>query len=98
VNVSLFAVGYCCRHAAKGVADGRQSLSPPRLGNLSAHRKTRNRAALAPSGVADLLAQQLLVLQRRKPRPRFTDADRRFWILAYRWFVAQRNLPRSSGS
>jgi hypothetical protein len=33
------------------------------------------------------LRQQLLVLQRRKPRPRFTDADRRFWILAYRWFV-----------
>jgi len=29
----------------------------------------------------------LLVLQRRKPRPRLTDADRRFWILAYRWFV-----------
>jgi hypothetical protein len=29
VNVSLFAVGYCCRHAAKGVADRRQSLSPP---------------------------------------------------------------------
>jgi hypothetical protein len=33
------------------------------------------------------LRQQLLVLQRRKPRPRLTDADRRFWILAYRWFV-----------
>ena len=33
------------------------------------------------------LRQQLLVLQRRKPRPRLTDTDRRFWILAYRWFV-----------
>jgi hypothetical protein len=26
------------------------------------------------------LRQQLLVLQRRHPRPRLTDADRRFWI------------------
>ena len=34
------------------------------------------------------LRQQLLVLQRRKPRPRLTDSDRRFWILAYRWFVS----------
>jgi len=33
------------------------------------------------------LRQQLLVLQRRHPRPRLTDTDRRFWILAYRWFV-----------
>jgi hypothetical protein len=33
------------------------------------------------------LRQQLLVLQRRKPRPRLTDVDRHFWILAYRWFV-----------
>jgi len=36
------------------------------------------------------LRQQLLVLQRRKPRPRLTDADRRFWILAYRRFVGWR--------
>ena len=34
------------------------------------------------------LRQQLLVLQRRKPRPRLTVSDRRFWILAYRWFVS----------
>ena len=33
------------------------------------------------------LRQQLLVLQRRKPRPRLKDADRRFWVLARRWFV-----------
>jgi hypothetical protein len=33
------------------------------------------------------LRQQLLVLHRRKPRSRFEDADRRFWVLAYRWFV-----------
>jgi len=32
------------------------------------------------------LRQQLLVLQRRHPRPRLRDADRRFWILACRWF------------
>ena len=34
------------------------------------------------------LRQQLLVLQRRKPRPRLTDSDRRFRILVYRWFVS----------
>jgi hypothetical protein len=27
------------------------------------------------------LRQQLLVLQRRKPRPNLKDADHRFWIL-----------------
>ena len=32
------------------------------------------------------LRQQLVVLQRRHPRPRLSDADRRFWILASRWF------------
>ena len=32
------------------------------------------------------LRQQLLVLKRRPPRPRLTDADRRFWIFACRWF------------
>src|SRR5215467_7709280 len=36
------------------------------------------------------LRQQLLVLQRRMPRPRLEDADRRFWILAYRWFSGWR--------
>jgi putative transposase len=40
---------------------------------------------------ADLIAenlclrQQLVVLQRRTPRPRLRDRDRRFWILACRW-------------
>ena len=40
---------------------------------------------------ADLIAenlclrQQLIVLQRRTPRPRLRDGDRRFWILACRW-------------
>ena len=32
------------------------------------------------------LRQQLIVLQRRHPRPRLSDAGRRFWILASRWF------------
>jgi putative transposase len=32
------------------------------------------------------LRQQLIVLRRRHPRPRLRDADRRFWILASRWF------------
>jgi hypothetical protein len=48
-------------------------------------------AAMRPRAlvIADnlCLRQQLLVLQRRKPRPRLTELDRRFWILAYRWFV-----------
>jgi len=40
---------------------------------------------------ADLIAenlclrQQLIVLQRRTPRPRLRAGDRRFWILACRW-------------
>ena len=32
------------------------------------------------------LRQQLAVLKRRQARPRIRDADRRFWVLAYRWF------------
>ena len=36
------------------------------------------------------LRQQLLVLQRRHPSPRLEDADRRFWILACRWFSGWR--------
>jgi transposase InsO family protein len=32
------------------------------------------------------LRQQLVVLQRRHPRPRLSDADRRFWILTSRRF------------
>jgi len=36
------------------------------------------------------LRQQLLVLQRRKPRPRLEDADRRFWVLACRSFIGWR--------
>src|SRR5713226_1811004 len=36
------------------------------------------------------LRQQLLVLRRRQPRPRIRDADRRFWVLACRWFTAWR--------
>jgi hypothetical protein len=38
------------------------------------------------------LRQQLLVLQRRHPRPRLSNADRRFWILASRWFGGWRDL------
>ena len=37
------------------------------------------------------LRQQLVVLQRRHPRPRLSDTDRRFWILASRWFSDWRN-------
>ena len=33
------------------------------------------------------LRQQLLVLQRQKPRPGLKDTDRRFWVLACRSFI-----------
>jgi hypothetical protein len=52
-------------------------------------------AAVRPKAllIADnlCLRQQLLVLQRRIPQPRLKDADRRFWILAYRWSVGWRS-------
>ncbi len=37
------------------------------------------------------LRQQLVVMQRKRPRPRFQDRDRRFWILASRWFPRWQN-------
>jgi putative transposase len=37
------------------------------------------------------LRQQLVVLQRRVPRPRLRDGDRRFWILVCRWFPKWRD-------
>ena len=37
------------------------------------------------------LRQQLIVLQRRVPRPRLRDGDRRFWILVCRWFPTWRD-------
>jgi hypothetical protein len=40
------------------------------------------------------LRQQLLALQRRYPRPRLRNADRRFWILASRWFGGWRRPLR----
>ena len=33
------------------------------------------------------LRQQLLVLQRGKPRPSLNNPERRFWILVCRWFI-----------
>ena len=51
-------------------------------------------AAVQPKAllIADnlCLRQPRLVLQRRMPRPRHEDADRRFWILACRWFSGWR--------
>jgi putative transposase len=51
-------------------------------------------AAVQPKAllIADnlCLRQQLLVLQRRMPRPRLEDADRRFWLLVCRWFSGWR--------
>jgi putative transposase len=46
------------------------------------------RASLAAENLC--LRQQLLVLQRRHPRPRLRDTDRRFWIIACRWFSGWR--------
>ena len=46
------------------------------------------------------LRQQILVLQRRHPRPRLQDKDRRFWILASRCFCALQvaYMPRTVSS
>ena len=38
------------------------------------------------------LRQQLVVLQRRQPRPRLLGADRRFWILARQWYSGWRDV------
>ena len=43
-----------------------------------------SRASLVAENLC--LRHQLLVYQRRHPRPRLRDADRRFWVLASRWF------------
>jgi hypothetical protein len=40
------------------------------------------------------LRQQLGVLQRGRPRPRLSSVDRRFWILAGRWFDGWRHPLR----
>jgi hypothetical protein len=48
----------------------------------------RSRASLVIENVC--LRQQLVVLRRRQPRPRMRDSDRRFWVLACRWFTAWR--------
>jgi len=44
------------------------------------------------SGRAGGLAREVSSgVQRRHPRPRLSDADRRFWVLASRWFSDWRN-------
>ena len=48
----------------------------------------RSRASLVMENLC--LRQQLLVLRRRQSRSRIRDADRRFWVLACRWFTAWR--------
>ena len=44
---------------------------------------TSSRAVLIAENLC--LRQQLVVLQRKSPRPRLRDGDRRFWILVSRW-------------
>jgi len=48
----------------------------------------RSRSALIAENLC--LRHQLLVPQRRHPRPRLRNADRRFWILACRWLTGWR--------
>ncbi len=47
-----------------------------------------SRASLVAENLC--LRHQLIVYQRRHPRPRLRDTDRRFWILASRWFSGWR--------
>lgn len=44
----------------------------------------KSKALLAAENLC--LRQQLLVLKRRQVRPQIRDVDRRFWLLACRWF------------
>ena len=39
-----------------------------------------------------MFATQLVVLQRRQPRPRLLHADRQFWIQARRWYSGWRDV------
>ncbi len=48
----------------------------------------KSRARLVAENLC--LRQQLVVLKRRQARPQLRDADRRFWILAYRWLSGWR--------
>ena len=50
----------------------------------------RSRALLVAENL--FLRQQLLVLRRRQARPWLRDRDRRFWILACRWFSEWQNV------
>jgi hypothetical protein len=50
----------------------------------------RSKAALLAENLC--LRQQLLVLRRRQLRPRLSDRDRRFWILASRWFPGWQDI------
>jgi len=49
----------------------------------------RSKASLVAENLC--LRQQLLVLHRRQARGRLRDADKRFWILACRWFASWRH-------
>src|SRR4029077_20458174 len=55
----------------------------------------QSRASLVAENLC--LRQQLLVHQRRHPRPWLRDADRRFWILASRWFSGWRGTLLVAG-
>jgi hypothetical protein len=43
-------------------------------------------------GGKPVLREQLLVLRRRQLWPRVSDGDRRFWILASRWFTGWQDI------
>ncbi len=44
----------------------------------------KSRARLTAENLC--LRQQLIVFERRQARPQLKDADRRFWVLACRWY------------
>ena len=53
------------------------------------------RARLAAENLA--LRQQLALLQRPAPRPRFRRCDRLLWVALCRWFAAWPRSPSSLG-
>jgi hypothetical protein len=74
---SIWAMRHASLPSQKGVMRGVWVL---RLLVLAFAAIFRPKALLIVENLC--LRQQLVVVQRRHPRPRLSDADRRFWILA----------------
>jgi hypothetical protein len=69
--------------------DGRQGAQVFRFPALAIAAIFRRRALLIAESLC--LRHQLLALHRRHPRPRLSNADRRFRVLASRWVDGWRN-------